>query len=81
MKARVFSAYIKDVDKRYVESSNSNVHMNSTTLPALPPPSGARSSLSTPFVASMLARTVDGYTPSASPPPATSSPSQVTTVP
>lgn len=67
MKARVFSAYIKDVDKRSARSTASVCNRTLTSLIfalGLLPPSGERNSHSTRSVASIRAPQVVGSTPS-----------------
>lgn len=84
MKARVLSAYIKDVDKRYAVLYHPSVQFFSLVVRicvVLRPLSGVRSSHSTPFAPNTLLKREAGFTPSPSPPQVTSSPSPLTTPP
>ena len=80
MKARVFSAYIKDVDKKYVSTALSVVRLLIIST-GLHPRFGARSYPSTPYAVNTAALLVAGYTQSASPHPAMFLPLLVSTIP
>jgi hypothetical protein len=61
MKARVFSAFIKDVDKRYVVQDVQGSSLISHQDPLLL--FGERSSRSTPFAENIQAQLGDGFMP------------------
>ncbi len=66
MKARVFSAYIKDVDKKCLLDFSSSMLRVLTLILGPRHRYGARSFRSTPFVANTLVLLADGFTASRS---------------